>query len=162
MTDAPSVTRPLTVPLTGSPTSLPTRPLIELTRREHFAAAHRLWAEGLSDADNRQLFGPCAHDYGHGHNYVLEVTLRGPVDPVTGILINLTDIRDAIQELILGEVDHRHLNHDSPLVCGINPTAENLAVLFWNVLHARFDSLLFEVCLRETEKNWVRYRGATA
>jgi 6-pyruvoyltetrahydropterin/6-carboxytetrahydropterin synthase len=93
---------------------------------------------------------------------VLEVTLEGPVDPVTGILVNLTEIRDATRELILGDVDHRHLNHDSELVRGINPTAENLVVLFWEVLQKRFGPLLHEVCLRETEKNWVRYRGARA
>jgi 6-pyruvoyltetrahydropterin/6-carboxytetrahydropterin synthase len=136
------------------------RPIVAITRRETFAAAHRLWSDQLSDDENRRLYGNCAYDYGHGHNYVLEVTLEGPVDPKTGILVNLTQIRDATRELILGDVDHRHLNHDSVLVAGINPTAENLVVLFWDVLQKRFGALLAEVCLRETEKNWVRYRGA--
>ncbi|HVT35619.1 MAG TPA: 6-carboxytetrahydropterin synthase [Nevskiaceae bacterium] len=135
------------------------KPVIYLTRRETFSAAHRLWAEHLSDADNRALFGPCAYDHGHGHNYVLEVTLRGPVDPATGILVNLKEIRDVMHELIIGPVDHRHLNHDSPLTRGMNPTAENLVVLFWNVLHGHYGRLLHEVRLRETEKNWVTYRG---
>ncbi|MGH8528918.1 MAG: 6-carboxytetrahydropterin synthase [Nevskiales bacterium] len=134
-------------------------PRVYLTRRETFAAAHRLWSEQLSDAENRALYGPCAYDYGHGHNYVLEVTLLGPVDPKTGIIVNITEIRDATHELILEDVDQRHLNHDSPLCRGINPTAENLVVLFWKVLHERFGDLLHEVRLRETEKNWVTYRG---
>lgn len=134
-------------------------PIVYLTRRETFCAGHRLWSTSLSDADNRALFGPCAHDYGHGHNYVLEVTLRGPIDPQTGVVVNLTEMRDATRELILDDVDHRHLNHDSVLCKGLNPTVENLAVLFWNVLHARFGALLHEVRLQETEKNWAVYRG---
>ena len=134
-------------------------PIVYLTRRETFAAAHRLWSAQLSDEENRKLYGPCAYDYGHGHNYVLEVTLRGAVDPKTGVVVNLTEIRDATRELILEDVDHRHLNHDSKLVRGINPTAENLVVLFWSVLRKRFGELLHEVRLRETEKNWVTYRG---
>jgi 6-pyruvoyltetrahydropterin/6-carboxytetrahydropterin synthase len=137
----------------------PAAPQVYLTRRETFSAAHRLWADHLTDAQNQKLFGLCAREFGHGHNYVLEVTLRGCADPKTGIIVNLTEIRDATRELILDDVDHRHLNHDSVLCRGINPTAENLVVLFWNVLHARFGGLLYEVCLRETEKNWVRYRG---
>lgn len=134
-------------------------PLVYLTRRETFSAAHRLWADDLSEKENRDLFGPCAYDHGHGHNYVLEVTLRGPIDPKTGILINLKEIRDVVHELIVGDVDHRHLNHDAPLTHGINPTAENLVVLFWNVLHKHFKEMLYEVRLRETEKNWVTYYG---
>ncbi len=135
------------------------RRIVYLTRRETFAAAHRLWSGELSEAENRALFGKCAYDHGHGHNYVLEVTLRGPIDPKTGILVNVTELRDAIRVLILDDVDHRHLNHDSELCRGINPTVENLTVLFWNVLHGRFGALLYEVCLHETEKNWARYRG---
>jgi 6-pyruvoyltetrahydropterin/6-carboxytetrahydropterin synthase len=134
-------------------------PIVYLTRRERFSAAHRLWAPHLSDAENHDLFGPCAREFGHGHNYVLEVTLRGEVDRETGVIVNLTKVRDAIRELVVGDVDHRHLNHDSPLTKGINPTAENLAVLFWNVLQARFGGLMHEVRLRETDKNWVAYRG---
>lgn len=134
-------------------------PVVYLTRRENFAAAHRLWSSELSEAENRALFGPCSRDYGHGHNYVLEVTVRGGIDPKTGIVVNITDLRDAIRELILQDVDHRHLNHDSQLMRGINPTVENIAVVFWQVLQPRFGELLHEVCLFETDKNWVRYRG---
>lgn len=135
------------------------RPIVYLTRRETFCAGHRLWSDALSADENRRLFGPCAYDHGHGHNYVLEVTLRGPIDPRTGVVVNLTEVRDATRALILEDVDHRFLNHDSALCRGINPTVENLAVLFWNVLHARFGALLHEVRLHETEKNWAVYRG---
>ncbi|HEX4853630.1 6-carboxytetrahydropterin synthase [Arenimonas sp.] len=136
-----------------------TVPTIYLTRRETFAAAHRLWSAELSAAENHALYGKCAREFGHGHNYVLEVTLRGGIDPKTGVLVNVTTVRDAIRELILDHVDHRHLNHDSPLCAGINPTVENLTVCFWRALQPRFGALLHEVCLHETEKNWARYRG---
>jgi 6-pyruvoyltetrahydropterin/6-carboxytetrahydropterin synthase len=76
-----------------------------------------------------------------------------------GILVNVTELRDTIRRLILDDVDHRHLNHDSKLCRGINPTVENLTVLFFNVLRAHYGELLYEVCLHETEKNWARYRG---
>jgi 6-pyruvoyltetrahydropterin/6-carboxytetrahydropterin synthase len=134
-------------------------PVVYLTRRERFSAAHRLWSDKLTDEQNHALYGPCAREYGHGHNYVIEVTLRGNVDPDTGVIVNLTQVRDAIKELIVEDTDHRHLNHNSELCRGINPTAENLVVLFWQVLHKRFGRLLHEVRLRETDKNWVTYRG---
>ena len=135
------------------------RPVAYLTRRESFAAAHRLWAADLSPEQNAALFGACAREYGHGHNYVLEVTLRGGIDPASGIVINLRDLGEAMRNLILDQVDHRHLNRDCPLAAGINPTTENLAVLFWDVLRRRFGELLHELRLQETEKNWVVYRG---
>jgi len=138
------------------------RPVVYLTRRETFCAAHRLWSAELSDAENHALFGHCAREFGHGHNYVLEVTVRGPIDPKTGVVVNVTQIRDATRDLLLDDVDHRHLNHDSVLCRGINPTVENLAVLFWDVLKQHFGDLLYEIKLHETEKNWVVYRGETA
>lgn len=135
------------------------KPVVYLTRRERFSAAHRLWSESLTDEQNHALYGPCAREYGHGHNYVIEVTLRGGVDPETGVIVNLTTVRDAIKQLVVEQTDHRHLNHNSELCRGINPTAENLVVLFFGVLQKRFGELLYEVRLRETDKNWVVYRG---
>lgn len=135
------------------------RPVVYLTRRATFSAAHRLWSDALSEAENRALFGACARDYGHGHNYQLEVTVKGGIDPKTGVVVNVAEIRDAVQTLLLDDVDHRHLNHDSELCRGINPTVENLAVLFWNVLQERFGALMYEVRLHETENNWAVYRG---
>ncbi len=135
------------------------QPIVSLTRREHFCAAHRLWSAELPAADNHAFYGPCAREHGHGHNYYLEVTLRGPLDPVTGVVVNLRDVKEALAELIIDHVDQRHLNLDSPLCKDINPTAENLAVLFWRVLQPRFGALLHEVKIFETEKNWASYRG---
>ncbi len=134
-------------------------PIVYLTRRETFSAAHRLWSDQLSSEENEALFGACARPHGHGHNYVLEVTLRGSVDPRSGIVINLTDLRDAMRTLVIDEVDHRHLNCDVPICAGVNPTTENLATLFWRRLQLRFGTLLQEVKLSETDKNWVCYRG---
>ena len=135
------------------------RPIVNLTRRETFSAAHRLWADDLSAAENEKLFGACARPHGHGHNYILNVTLRGSVGPKTGIVVNLVDLKDAVRSMVIDEVDHRHLNIDAEICAGMNPTTENLAVLFWDILQRRFGSLLYEVQLFETEKNSVIYRG---
>jgi 6-pyruvoyltetrahydropterin/6-carboxytetrahydropterin synthase len=134
-------------------------PIAYLTRRETFSAAHRLWSEHLTPEANLALFGDCAREHGHGHNYAIEVTLCGEVDPTTGVIVNLTTIRDAIRELITDDVDHRHLNLDVTPCAGLNPTAENLVVVFWRLLRPRLGTLLHHIRLYETEKNWVDYRG---
>lgn len=141
--------------------TIKSQPVVLLTRRESFSAAHRLWADELTAEENHALFGPCAREAGHGHNYTLEVTLKGPIDPRTGIVVNLTDLRDSMRSLVIDHVDHRNLNVDSPICDGVNPTTENLAALFWDILHGQWANLLFEIKLFETEKNWVVYRGET-
>ena len=80
----------------------------------------------MTREQNDALYGPCAREFGHGHNYRIGVTLKGGVDARTGMIVNITEIKNAVQELILDDMDHRHLNHDSRLMRGINPTAENL------------------------------------
>ena len=132
---------------------------MDVTRVYEFSASHRLHDASLTEEENLRLFGKCTNPKGHGHNYVIEVTLRGGVDPKTGVIVNLTQVRDAIRELIVEDTDHRHLNHTSEICRGVNPTAENLVVIFWQVLHKRFGKLLHEIRLRETDKNWVTYRG---
>jgi len=148
--------------MTNSPSKPQRAPVVMLHRWESFCAAHRLYDDRLSPQENDALYGPCAREFGHGHNYRIRVTLHGPVDARTGMVINLVDIKNAVQELILDDMDHRHLNHDSKLMRGINPTAENLAVVCWNALHARFGELLFEVLIEETPNNLVTYRGERA
>ena len=135
------------------------RPIAYLTRRETFSAAHRLWSDHLTADENEALFGPCASENGHGHNYTIAVTIRGEIDPATGVIVNLTTIRDAIRELVINEVDHRHLNLDPTPCFGVNPTTENLVVVFWSLLHMRFETLLHEVRLHETDNNSAAYRG---
>ena len=135
-------------------------PIVYLTRRAVFSASHRLHSPALSDAENRRLFGKCNHPNGHGHNYVLEVTVRGEVDPKTGMVMNLAELKQAIADTVEAEVDHRHLNLDCPSFKGINPTTENLVVVFWKLLEKRLPKgFLHELRLHETENNVAVYRG---
>ena len=134
--------------------------MVYLTRRASFSAAHRLWSHSLSDDENYALYDKCANPNGHGHNYVLEVTLHGRPDPATGMLLNLTDLKQAMQEQILAWVDHKHLNYDVPWLEGCIPTTEGLVVKFWERLARVFpDGMLYEVKLYETDNNIAWYRG---
>src|ERR1700746_4117608 len=122
-------------------------------RRESFNAAHQLYDPALSDEDNRRLFGKCANV--HGHNYVLEVVVSGEVDPGTGFVVDLKQLSDLICRLIIEEVDHRNLNTDVAWLEGINPTAENLALAFWERVRSELpEGSLRSVRLWETDKNW--------
>lgn len=122
-----------------------------MTRRSTFAAAHVLCRPDWSEDENQRVFGACAGD--HGHNYVLEVTVAGAVDPETGMILNLKDLDRVIREAVISEVDHRHLNHVE-FLGGVIPTAENLAVAFWDRLAARLDhGSLRKVRLIESENN---------
>jgi len=126
---------------------------VRVSRRESFNAAHQLCDPGLSDAENRRLFGKCANL--HGHNYVLEVVVAGPVDQTSGYVIDLKVLSDVICRQVIQDVDHRNLNTDVPWFKGCIPTAENLALAFWERLRPEFpEGLLQSVRLWETEKNW--------
>ena len=134
--------------------------MVYLTRRATFSAAPRLWSKHLSDEENYRLYDKCANPNGHGHNYVLEVTLRGTPDPQTGMVMNLVDLKEAIQEQILRWVDHKHLNYDVPWLEGYVPTTEVLVIQFWKRLEEALPAgLLYEVKLYETENNTASYRG---
>jgi 6-pyruvoyltetrahydropterin/6-carboxytetrahydropterin synthase len=134
--------------------------MVYLTRRATFSAAHRLWSNQLSEKENYDIYGKCANPYGHGHNYVLEVTVRGAIDTRTGMVMNLTTMRDIINEQVVDHVDHKHLNYDVAWLEGIIPTAEMLAIKFWERLVHHFPpGLLYEVKLQETENNYAIYRG---
>lgn len=134
--------------------------LVYLTRRERFCAAHRLDSPHLSIEENRQLYGKCNYDNGHGHNYELFVTIRGVPDPKTGILIFIDELKAIIHRVIIDRLDHRHLNFDIPELSEVIPTAENLVIVFWNWLEPELPKgLLYEVKLVETENNTSFYRG---
>ena len=134
--------------------------VVYLTRRASFSAAHRLWSEALSEQENRALYDKCANPHGHGHNYMLEVTLRGEPDRKTGMLLNLMTLKQAMQERVIDEVDHKHLNHDIAWLEGLIPTTENLTIIFWErLVDALPTGLLYEVRLYETEHNIASYRG---
>lgn len=131
---------------------------VYLTRRATFSASHRLHQPQLTTEENVQLFGKCHHIHGHGHNYVLEITVQGEIDS-TGIIINLIDLKKIIEEKILIKVDHKHLNLDVKEFELLNPTAENMVVVFWNWLQESLSHCLYEVKLHETENNTATYRG---
>lgn len=131
-----------------------------ISRRETFSASHRLASKGLSDAENERVFGKCFRPNGHGHNYVLEVTLKGEIDPQAEIVFNLSDLKHIIHHQVLERVDHKHLNLDVPEFKDLNPTTENLAVVIWHWLEPHIPKrLLYEVRVHETENNVVWYRG---
>jgi 6-pyruvoyltetrahydropterin/6-carboxytetrahydropterin synthase len=134
--------------------------MVYLTRRTTFSAAHRLWSNYLSEEENYAIYDKCANPNGHGHNYVMEVTIRGMLDPHTGMVMNLTDIKQITDEQVIKWVDHRHLNYDVPWLEGVIPTAEVLAIKFWERLEQGFPKgQLYEVKLYETENNSASYRG---
>ena len=131
-----------------------------VTRRVHFSAGHRLHSPDLSEEENRSVFGLCNNPTGHGHNYDLEVTVEGEIDPVTGYVMDLRALKRLLEEMVLDDVDHANLNVDVEWMRGVVPTTENLAVAIWNRLE---DGLtggrLVCVKLWETERNLVEYRG---
>ena len=129
-----------------------------ISRRESFNAAHELRNPDLSEAENRRLYGKCANL--HGHNYVLEVELQGPVDPTTGYVFDLKRLSDVICRRIIDDVDHRNLNTDVPWLEGVIPTAENLALAFRErILTELPEGSLRTVRVWETDKNWAEVSG---
>ncbi len=128
---------------------------LTITRRATFAAAHRLFRPEWDDAQNMDVFGPCANPGGHGHNYVLEVTVGGELDRQTGMIADLKWVKDIIQREILDAVDHRNLNTQVDFLQGLNPTVEQLARAFWDRLYQPISerARLVRVTLHETENN---------
>ncbi|XP_071447200.1 6-pyruvoyl tetrahydrobiopterin synthase [Hetaerina americana] len=136
-------------------------PIAFLTRKEIFSACHRLHSPQLTDEENRETYGKCNNFHGHGHNYVVEVTLRGPVDPATGMVMNINDLKIYMDHAIMKPMDHKHLDKDVPYFKEVVSTTENVAVFIWNNLKNELPdpSVLYEVKIYETEKNIVVYRG---
>jgi 6-pyruvoyltetrahydropterin/6-carboxytetrahydropterin synthase len=131
-----------------------------ITARLTFSAAHRL-NNPKYDADwNRRVYGKCDNPRGHGHNYVIHVSVKGTIDPETGMVIDLKVLKDVVRRRIIDRVDHTNLNEDVDFLEGVIPTAENLARAFWQQLApAITEGTLYEILLQETEKNSVVYRG---
>ena len=124
-----------------------------VSRRESFNAAHQLRDPGLSDEENRRLFGKCVNL--HGHNYVLDVVVGGKIDEASGYVLDLKRLSDVICRQIIQDVDHRNLNTDVPWLEGRIPTAENLALTFWERLQDELpEGVLRSVRVSETDKNW--------
>jgi len=134
--------------------------MVYVTRRVTFSASHRLFNPRLSEEENEDLFDKCANKNGHGHNYVMEVTVAGQPKEHTGYVVDLKKLKEILNSEIVDKVDHKHLNEDVDFMKGIIPTAENLAKAFWKILQPKVpDGRLFSIRLRETENNVVEYRG---
>ncbi|MCR9285964.1 6-carboxytetrahydropterin synthase [Saprospiraceae bacterium] len=131
---------------------------ISVFRKAHFNAAHRLHNPKWSDEKNREVFGLCNNPNYHGHNYELEVKVTGEVDPETGYLIDLKDLKDLISEQVEKRFDHKNLNLDTEEFKTLNPTAENICFVIWNILRENLDNK-FDLAVRlyETPRNFVEY-----
>ncbi len=141
-------------------------PVAHLTRRYRFAAAHRLHNSALSADQNAHLYGKCNNPYGHGHNYVLEVTVVGPVDPITGMVFDLVVLDELVRREVMERFDHVHLNLDTESFRSRVPTTENLCVEIYNLLEAALRDTgrargvqLERVRLEETPSNFFEFQG---
>lgn len=132
---------------------------VVVTRRVHFNAAHRLHNPALSDDENRRLFGPCNNPNYHGHNYELDISVEGPIDPTTGFVADLSAVKRIAEEHVLRHLDHKNLNLDVPAFAERNPTAENIVVVIWRMLEGRLPGRLVRLVLWETPRNRVEYSG---
>lgn len=134
--------------------------MISVSRRVVFAASHRLHNPTWTDEKNIEVFDKCNNPNGHGHNYVMEVTVTGAPDPDTGYVIDLKIMKSIINKYIVDLVDHKNLNLDVPFLKGIIPSVENIAVVFWDILKDKFNGKqLTSIKIWETENNVVEYKG---
>ena len=133
--------------------------MLTITRRGTFSAAHRLYLPARDDAWNEAVFGKCANPGGHGHNYVLEITIGGEPDPETGMIADLKWVKEVMDRYVIDHVDHRNLNVDVDFLRGVIPTAENLARAFWQRLVGPISerARLVRVRVQETENNAATY-----
>ena len=136
--------------------------MVYITRREHFSAAHRLFLPGYTDEENFTVFGKCSNPNLHGHNYILFVTVKGEVDPVTGMIIHLRHVSKLIEEKILNKVDHKNLNLEVDFLQDSVPTTENLAIGIWHELEEGIRELggfLHCVRIEQSENNIIEFYG---
>jgi len=130
-----------------------------LSRRYTLSASHRLYSTAYSEEQNRAVYGKCANPHGHGHNYVIEVTVAGQVDPVTGMVCNLADLDGCVQQTVLDRFDHMNLNVDESFTTEV-PTTENLCIAIHHLLAERFTHAeLARVRVEETNNNFFEYAG---
>ncbi len=133
---------------------------MRVCRRATFNAAHRLFRKDWSDEKNNNVFGKCNNPNFHGHNYVLEVWIEGAIDPATGYVIDLKIVKDLIKNEITDRFDHKNLNLDCNEFLNLNPTAENIAVVCWDLIRSKLDAKYeLSIKLWETENNLVEYNG---
>ena len=135
-------------------------PQVVVTRRLHFSAAHRVHNPAMSDDENRRTFGKCNNPNWHGHNYILDVSVKGGLDERTGYVIDLSRIKEIATREVIDKVDHRNLNLEVDFLRDTIPTTENLVVSIWRVLEpALRPATLSKLVLWETVNNYVEYDG---
>jgi 6-pyruvoyltetrahydropterin/6-carboxytetrahydropterin synthase len=137
--------------------------MVFITRKFHFSASHRLYKPEYSNEENERIYGKCSNPNGHGHNYKLEITVAGKTDLEIGYVMDLKKLRDLVNEVIIEKVDHKNLNLDVDFMEGIIPTAENIALKFWEQIESKINNKhrkLYSVKLSETDNNIVEYRGS--
>ncbi|XP_069480007.1 6-pyruvoyl tetrahydrobiopterin synthase-like isoform X2 [Ambystoma mexicanum] len=131
-----------------------------ISRSENFSASHRLHSKLLSDEENREVYGKCNNPNGHGHNYRVIVTLRGKIDPVSGMVINLTQLKEHMRKAIMEPLDHKNLDKDVPFFADTVSTVENVAVFIWESMQKHLaPGLLYKVTVHETDSNSAVYKG---
>ena len=138
-------------------------PKVSIIRRERFSAAHKLWVSDWTEEKNLSTFGGCANPNWHGHNYELFVTVNGDVDPITGFVINLKDVSKILKTKVINKLDHKNLNLDVDFLQNKMTTTEVLAVAIWEEIVDDINKLgckLTSVKIKETENNFVEYKGA--
>lgn len=134
--------------------------MVYITRRETFAASHRLYNKNFSDEKNGEIYGKCSNPNGHGHNYVLEVVVRGEINEETGYLIDLKTLKKIILDEVVHKLDHQNLNLDVDFLKDVIPSSENICIAIWKQLENKLPAgELYSVKLYETENNYVEYRG---
>lgn len=135
---------------------------VYISRKEHFNAAHKLWNEKWDVSTNKEIFGKCANENWHGHNYIVTVTVKGVPEEDTGFVINLHILSKLMKENIVQPLDHKNLNLDVPFLSGVQTTIENVAIKIWDQLEApikQYGAELAKIRLEETENNMVEYFG---
>lgn len=133
---------------------------VAVFRKEHFNAAHRLYNPDWDEATNLKVFGKCANPHYHGHNYEVVVKVTGTIDPKTGYVMDMKILSDILTEEVIERFDHRNLNLDVPEFKNLNPTAENIAIVIYDLIRGKINSnLSLVVRLYETERNFVEYGG---
>lgn len=133
---------------------------VTVCRKEHFNAAHRLYNPHWDEEKNDEIFGLCSNANYHGHNYNLIVKVTGEIDPETGYVVDMKVLKKIIRTGVTNRFDHKNLNVDVEEFKTINPTAENIAVVIWNIVRKELSSKLdLAVILYETERNFVEYSG---
>lgn len=134
--------------------------MVSVTRRFDFSASHRYWRDDWSQAENERVFGQCTNRYGHGHNYQLDVTVKGNADPVTGMVMNVTDLKRIVNEVV-DQFDHKHLNEDTPYFKTLIPTTENIVRVLWQLIAPNMPPCvaLSKLRLYEMQDLWADYAG---